>query len=308
MMDRVKGLVMIISGGIFWGATGPMMEWLLSTTDISVSFMLTIRLLLAGAMLLAILKMRGKNIYAPWRQQYWARQLVIFGVVGMLGVQFSFVASIDASSAVMATLFQFLAPIYIILFVSWQHRKMPPTVQVLGMILTLGGLFLLLTNGSLSSLTLSGAALFWGLAVGLAFSFYTLYPAMLMQEWGVLLSVAWAMVIGGVVLLVFNVVTIVKQFYLLGDWKVTFMLLMAIIVGTAAFTLFLGSMKYISAIEASILSSFEPLTAMVISVLWFGQLMSMWQFVGAVIMLLGVMWISVSGSKIDTGGEDLLKE
>ena len=308
MMDRVKGLVMIISGGIFWGATGPMMEWLLSTTDISVSFMLTIRLLLAGAMLLAILKMRGKNIYAPWRQQYWARQLVIFGVVGMLGVQFSFVASIDASSAVMATLFQFLAPIYIILFVSWQHRKMPPTVQVLGMTLTLGGLFLLLTNGSLSSLTLSGAALFWGLAVGLAFSFYTLYPAMLMQEWGVLLSVAWAMVIGGVVLLVFNVVTIVKQFYLLGDWKVTFMLLMAIIVGTAAFTLFLGSMKYISAIEASILSSFEPLTAMVISVLWFGQLMGMWQLIGAVIMLLGVMWISVSGSKIDTGGEDLLKE
>ncbi|HLR11516.1 MAG TPA: EamA family transporter [Sporosarcina sp.] len=307
-MDRVKGLVMIISGGIFWGATGPMMEWLLSTTDISVSFMLTIRLLLAGAMLLAILKMRGKNIYAPWCQQYWARQLVIFGVVGMLGVQFSFVASIDASSAVMATLFQFLAPIYIILFVSWQHRKMPPTVQVLGMILTLGGLFLLLTNGSLSSLTLSGAALFWGLAVGLAFSFYTLYPAMLMQEWGVLLSVAWAMVIGGVVLLVFNVVTIVKQFYLLGDWKVTFMLLMAIIVGTAAFTLFLGSMKYISAIEASILSSFEPLTAMVISVLWFGQLMGMWQLIGAVIMLLGVMWISVSGSKIDTGGEDLLKE
>ena len=308
MMDRVKGLVMIISGGIFWGATGPMMEWLLSTTDISVSFMLTIRLLLAGAMLLAILKMRGKNIYAPWREQYLARQLVIFGVVGMLGVQFSFVASIDASSAVMATLFQFLAPIYIILFVSWQHRKMPPTVQVLGMTLTLGGLFLLLTNGSLSSLTLSGAALFWGLAVGLAFSFYTLYPAMLMQEWGVLLSVAWAMVIGGVVLLVFNVVTIVKQFYLLGDWKVTFMLLMAIIVGTAAFTLFLGSMKYISAIEASILSSFEPLTAMVISVLWFGQLMGMWQLIGAVIMLLGVMWISVSGSKIDTGGEDLLKE
>ena len=131
---------------------------------------------------------------------------------------------------------------------------------------------------------------------------------MLMQEWGVVLSVAWAMVIGGVVLLVFNVVTIVKQFYLLGDWKVTFMLLMAIIVGTAAFTLFLGSMKYISAIEASILSSFEPLTAMVISVLWFGQLMGMWQLIGAVIMLLGVMWISVSGSKIDTGGEDLLKE
>lgn len=308
MMGRLKGLAMIISGGVFWGATGPMMEWLLGRTEMSVSFMLTIRLLLAGVILLTMLKMRGKDIYAPWRQKYWARQLVIFGIGGMLGVQFSFVASIDASNAVIATLFQFLAPIYIILFVSWQHRKMPPTVQVLGMIVTLAGLFLLLTNGSLSGLTLSGAALFWGIAVGLAFSFYTLFPAMLMQVWGVLLSVAWAMVIGGVVLLVVNIMTIYQQFYLLGDWKTALMLFMVIIVGTAAFTLFLGSMKYISPIEASILSSFEPLTAMVISVLWFGQLMGIWQLIGAIVMLLGVMWISVSGSKIDTGGEDLLKE
>lgn len=299
-MNRLKGIVMIILGATLWGATGPMMEWLLDTTVMSVSFMLTIRLLLAGTFILIMLKMQGKQIALPWRQKVWARQLLIFGVVGMLGVQFTFVAAIEASNAVIATLFQFLAPIYIILFVSWMHRKFPPLVQALGMLVTLGGLFLLLTNGSLSGFALSKMAVFWGVTLGFTFSFYTLYPARLMQEWGVLLSVGWAMVIGGGTLLLLNPISVVKQMKLLVNWEASLMLLLVIIVGTTAFTLFLGSMKYITAVEASVLSSFEPLTAMVVSMIWFGQILGMWQLSGGIIMLLGVTWISVAGSKIET--------
>lgn len=307
-MDRLKGIGMIVSGATFWGATGPMMEWLLANTEMTVSFMLMIRLLLAGIILLSMLKLQGKKITLPWRQKVWGRQLIIFGIFGMLGVQFTFVSSIDTSNAVIATLFQFLAPIYIILFVSWMHRKFPPIVQVLGIVVTLVGLFLLLTNGSLSGFSLSGMAVFWGVAVGLAFAFYTLYPAHLMQVWGVLVSVGWAMVIGGAVLLITQLMPIMRQIKLLKQWDIALMLILVIIIGTVAFTLFLGSMKYISAIEASILSSFEPLTAMVISVIWFGQALGLWQLIGAITMLIGVTWISVAGSRIDTGGEDLLKE
>ena len=42
----------------------------------------------------------------------------------MLGVQYSFVASINTSNAVIATLFQFLAPIFIIVFVSWIAKSL----------------------------------------------------------------------------------------------------------------------------------------------------------------------------------------
>ena len=121
-----------------------------------------------------------------------------------------------------------------------------------------------------------------------------------MHEWGVLVSVGWAMVIGGMTLLIFNIISVISQFQLLRNWQAALMLLCVIIVGTAAFTLFLGSMKYISAVEASVLSSFEPLTAMVVSIIWFGQALGMWQLTGAIIMLAGVTWISVAGSKMNT--------
>ncbi|WP_432363508.1 DMT family transporter [Sporosarcina sp. UB5] len=296
-MKRAKGIIMIIAGAMLWGATGPMMEWILDTSKMSVSFMLIIRLLLAGLVLLLVLKIKGVPITRPLRHKVWLRQLCIFGVIGMLGVQYTFVGSIHTSNAVIATLFQFLAPIYIIIFVSLRQKAFPPAAQIIGMAVTMGGLILLLTNGKLSGFALTTEALFFGLAVGFTFAFYTLYPVRLMNEWGVLLSVGWGMLIGGCTLLIVNILNFGKGIGALTNMNVSLMLLLVIIVGTAAFLLFLGSMKYISPVETSILSSFEPLTAMLISVLWFGSVLGHWQMVGGAIMLLGVTGLSVAGSK-----------
>lgn len=302
-MERVKGLAMIIIGASLWGLSGPMMEWILDKSEMSVSFLLTIRLLVAGLFIIAYLKLNGKMVTRPWRQKVWARQMVIFGVLGMLGVQFAFTSAISESNAVIATLFQFLSPIYVILFVSLRQRFIPPIAQIIGMFVTLGGLFLLLTNGSLSGFSLSPGAVFWGVAVGFAFTFYTLYPVRLMQEWGVLLSIGWAMVIGGAALFVTNPLMIFRETPYLFDWKISLMLLGVIVVGTLAFLLFLGSMNYISPIETSILSSFEPLTAMIVSVIWLGAVLGVWQLTGAVIMLLGVTGISVVGGRAKKASE-----
>ena len=69
-MDRLKGIALIVSGAVLWGATGPMMEWMLLHSEMSVSFMLTVRLLLAGSFLLAMLKMQGKSITLHGDKKY----------------------------------------------------------------------------------------------------------------------------------------------------------------------------------------------------------------------------------------------
>lgn len=296
-MERFKGIAMIVIGAMLWGATGPMMEWLLTESAMTRSFLIISRMIMAGAMLLSVIKWKGVRITAPLQQKVWARQLVLFGIIGMLGVQYTFLGSIESSNAIIATLFQFLAPIFIIIFVSWQQRTLPPRAQVIGIAVTVVGLFLLMTNGSIAAFALSKEAVAWGLAVGFTFAFYTLYPVRLMSEWGVLLSVGWGMLIGGATLFLTNPMAFLAGYHPLFDWRIAVMLLLVIVIGTVAFVLFLGSMKYITPVETSILSSFEPLTAMVISVLWLGQVLGMWQLAGALIMLVGVTGLSIAGSK-----------
>ena len=297
-MERLKGISMIVLGAMMWGATGPIMEWMLGNSEMSIQFMLVNRLLVAGVVILYVLHKKGVDVKSPVRQKVWLRQVILFGMFGMLGVQYSFLAAIEASDAIWATLAQFLSPIYVILFVSIYQKRRPPVGQIIGMFVTLIGLFFLLTNGSLEGFTLSGTALFWGIAVGLAFSFYTLYPARLMQEWGVIVVVGWGMVVAGTILFILNPIRVVTGYQHLSDWRMLAGLLVVIVIGTLAFILFLGSMSYITPVETSILSSFEPLTAMVISIIWFKVALGTLQIGGALTMLIGVIGISLIGNKV----------
>ncbi|MFJ8065940.1 DMT family transporter [Psychrobacillus sp. NPDC096426] len=294
-MGRWKGIVLIIFGSMLWGASGPMMEWVLKESNLSVPFFLTVRLTVAGACLLTFLRIRGKPIFTIWKEKSWLKQLIIFGIFGMLGVQYTFVAAIEASNASIATLLQFLGPIYIVVFVSWKSKMFPPKYQIIGIIGTLVGLFFLLTNAKLDQLLISNEALIWGLAIGVAFAIYTVYPASLMKEWGVLIVVGWGMLIGGVVLAVISQIWRSDEWGEFTNYPINLMTIIIIFVGTIAFILFLTSMKYISPVETSILSSMEPLTAMVISVIWLGQVFGAWQYVGIVVMILFVTWLSIAG-------------
>lgn len=294
-MNRLKGIFMITIGSMFWGATGPMMEWMLHHTKMTPEFMLSVRLIIAGVIILSILSWKKQNVWTIWQNKSWSIQLIVFSVIGMLGLQYTFVKTIEVSNAVMATLLQFLAPIFIIFYLSFVVKKVPPKAQIVGMIGTLVGLFLLLTNGSFSSLEVSGLTLIWGVALGFTYAFYTLYPARLQQEWGVLLIIGWGMIISGFLLAIKAKLWATDEWTLLQDLSVVFMMLSLVVLGATAFILFLSSMKYISPVETSVLSSIEPLTAIVISAVWLQAFLKGWQLTGAIIMLVFVVYLSIAG-------------
>lgn len=302
-MFRLKGILMIVTGAMLWGMTGSITEWVLANTELTVPFILAIRMIIAGSCILSFLAIKKEDIFTVVKTPYWRNQLVVFSILGMVGLQYTFTMAIEASNAVLATLLQFSAPIFIVLYVSFNHKKWPPRYQILGIAGTLAGLFLLLTNGSISRLLVSPTALQWGVAVGLTFAFYTLYSARLMKEWSVLAIVGWSMLFGGIVLGVINRVWVSDEWLIIAQPKMIFIMAILIFFGTLAFLLFLISMNYISAVETSILSSVEPLTVMVISVIWFDTMLQSVQLMGAMIMLVFVTWLSIGGKEASVGGQ-----
>jgi drug/metabolite transporter (DMT)-like permease len=141
-------------------------------------------------------------------------------------------------------------------------------------------------------------------AVGLTFAFYTLYPSRLMKEYSVLTIVGWSMLIGGIMLGIVNRVWQSAEWSIIGQPKMIFILVILIFFGTLAFLLFLSSMNYISAVETSILSSVEPLTVMIISVIWFDTMLQNVQMLGAMIMLTFVTWLSIGGNRVAVEGKN----
>lgn len=296
-MERLKGIILIIVGSIFWGATGPMIEWLMDERGMHAEFLLAVRLILAGVIILAVQRAKGVRVFQVLQERVWRNQLILFGLIGMLGLQYTFVKAIESSDAVIATLMQFLAPIFIVIYVSLSYKKWPPKSQIIGITGTLVGLVLLMTNGSLDTLLVSSETLIWGVLLGFTYAFYTLYPARLMKEWGVLTVVGWAMIISGIVFSFIERVWSSPNWQLLVELDMLIMFIGLVILGTLAYIFFMISLKYISAVEVSVLSSFEPLTAMFISVVWLGAVFGLWQLVGIALMLFFVAYLSIAEKK-----------
>ncbi|MBM7553051.1 DMT family transporter [Thalassobacillus pellis] len=278
---RSRGLVLVITGAIFWGIGGTVSQKLFQEYAIDVNWLVTVRLLLAGVLLLAIQFFRQENfrIIRIWKNKHTAKQMVIFGLFGMLAVQYTYMASINFGNAAVATLLQYLAPLMIIVYLLF--RKQTTFEKQDGMTVTLAllGTFLLLTNGSISELSVPGISIFWGILSGAALAFYTLYAIPLLREFDSLIVVGWAMVIGGIFL-----------GFIHPPWQAEFStftaeiyiyLIFVVLFGTMlAFWFYIESLQYLLPKETSLIGNLEPLSAVLTMVIWLKEPFGLFQWLG----------------------------
>ncbi len=127
--DRSKGIILVLTAAMFWGISGTVSQYLFQTLHISTEWLTTVRLLSAGLLLIIIAyKKEGNRIFDIWRQKADVLAIVIFGVIGMIGVQYTYLAAITHSNAATATVLQYLGPVlvtsyYILIAKRWPTLK-----------------------------------------------------------------------------------------------------------------------------------------------------------------------------------------
>ena len=170
---RLKGIIMVITGASLWGLSGTAAQQLFQQEHVSTEWLVTIRLLISGSILLLFSSFgrQKSEVLGIWKQKKEANKLVLFGLLGMLAVQYTYFASIKEGNAAVATLLQYLAPIYLIF--KWNIR--PTKIDLISIALSLIGTFFLLTNGSIDNLAVSTPTIIWGILSGLSLAFYSLY-------------------------------------------------------------------------------------------------------------------------------------
>lgn len=167
---------------------------------------------------------------------------------------------------------------------------------VLSAILTsLVGTFLLVTHGDPTSLSISPAALFFGIASAFAAAFYTTYPSTLIARYGTLPIVGWSMLIAGVVLTPFYAGR-GTTFVIDGSLLLAFFYL--VVIGTAlTFSLYLKGAQMIGGPKASILSCAEPLSSALLSVILLGVAFTLPDWLGTLLIVSSVVLISMDSRR-----------
>ncbi|MBU7595102.1 DMT family transporter [Metabacillus halosaccharovorans] len=302
-MNRKKGIVLVLTGGVFWGIGGTVSKKLFDSYEIDVDWLVTTRLLLAGFLLLSIqfFTKDRSQVLRVWKTKRIAVQLLIFGILGMLAVQYTYMASIQHGNAAVATLLQYLAPVMIIIYSIFRKHMVLTRNDLLTVSLALVGCFFLLTNGSISQLSVPTPAIVWGVLSGVALAFYTLYAVPLLKQYDSLVIVGWAMIIGGLALS-----------FIHPPWQIELKLLpveaylylvFVIIFGTMiAFWFYIESLQSLVPKESSLLGSIEPLAAVFTTVFWLKEPFGLFQWVGTVFILIMIVVLALNTSSTSKAG------
>lgn len=294
--NRKIGLLFVIAGAVLWGVGGTVSQKLMHHYGADPAWLVTIRLSVAGPLLLLLqsaLKDR-RQIFGVWKDRRIAPLLLIYGLAGMLAVQYTFIASISYGNAAVATLLQYLAPVVVLLYFLMRQRKAPTRIEMITAALALIGCFLLLTNGSLSSLSVPAPAVIWGLLSAIAAAFYTLAAVPLLRKYDSLVVVGWAMTVGGVALAAIR-----------PPWKSPWptldmagygYLAFVLVFGTTlAFWFYIESLRNLPPQETIVLGSLEPLAAVLTTVLWLHEPFGLWQWGGTVCIIAVLLLMSLRG-------------
>ncbi|WP_343798700.1 DMT family transporter [Bacillus carboniphilus] len=294
--SRQKGFILVITGATLWGISGTVAQFLFHYHHFTPEWLVSIRLLISGFVLLVLANALAKNrVFSIWKNRRDILQILFFSILGMLAVQYTYFAAIKHSNAATATVLQYLAPVLIAFYLTFRYRRKPSNRELVSIILAIFGTFLLVTKGSVDRLTITGVALFWGLLSAFALAFYTLQPLKLLAKYGSMVVVGWGMLIGGVSFSFIHPPWIIQ-----GQWSLHSILAVCFIVlfGTLiAFIFYLESLKYISASETSVLACVEPLSAAFLSVIWLQVRFGIEEWIGTLCIISTIMILSTVDKK-----------
>lgn len=254
MKNQFKGILITITGASMWGLCAVAGKYIMGTKGVDPVWMVTLRLLTAGIILLgiALVKSKANGIFDIWKDKKSILRLLVVAVFAFAVCQTSYFAAIHLSNAGITTAIQQTAPVFVLLWVLISEKRMPKIIEVLVLCMVVFGAFTLATGGKIDSLVLPMNALILGLIFAVTCAMYTVLP-------GTVFAFGFVVIFGTV----------------------------------TAFAAYLYGITIVGPLKGSILGLIEPVVAAFASALILRQAFALSDIIGIIAILGGVMILSI---------------
>ncbi|WP_176720496.1 DMT family transporter [Desulfuribacillus stibiiarsenatis] len=215
----------------------------------------------------------------------------ILGLVGIYGYNVLFFYGVMLAPVTKSSLMIATNPIFIaILSVIVLKEKLRP-LQFLGVLLGIVGAFVIITNGSILSFFEAGVTKVDFILIGavICWAIYSIVGKISLQRFSPLVSTTYACIAGTFFLFVFSLPQIMNEQYSNANITVwSAIVYMAVVVSALSFVLWYDGIRVVGAAKAASFINLMPISAVTLAVLIFGEKLSIYQFYGAVLIIIGV--------------------
>ena len=285
------GIILVLSCGIMWGISGVLGQYIFQSSNMNAVQLSIIRQFVSGIVLLLISAVkRDKKALTIWARPKSICSLIFFSIAGIMGVQFTYFASIEHSNAATGTVIQFTYIIMILIFTTFFMHKKPHLYETISVVCAFIGIFLIATHGSFNSLAISRPALIWGLSSAVCFTIYCLYPQKLYNNYGIINVVGWGSLAASIFL---AVITQTFTFPHMQPRLWVAAMAVATFGSLIPFTIYGIGIGILGSVKASLFVTVEPISSALLTWLFLGTTFTFMDICGFLLILGSIETVAI---------------
>jgi drug/metabolite transporter (DMT)-like permease len=279
--ERARGRLMILGAATSWGTSATLARFLFRDLDVPPLAVVELRLVIAVLIMTPWIAWRTPRSLrvAPRDWGY----LLALGIAGVAAIQGSYYYTISVLGVGLGILLQYLAPSLIVVYAALRGARIGPATA--GAVLAaIAGTALLVGNVDLSRVHATPLDWTIGFLSAFAFASYILFSKRAVKRYPPETVLLYTFAVAA---LLWMVVTPPARILAAGYAPTTWLLFVVLSVFSVVvpFTLFYGGLRRLTATEASILATFEPVVAIVSAAVVLGEGLSGAQWAGAALVL-----------------------
>jgi len=289
--QQTRGYLLVVVTAVFWGFSGSLAKYLMQGAITPLTLTLGRSLITAAALLVFLLVRDPGALRLTRRSAMWAAG---FGL-SLAITQICYFSAIERLNVAAAILLEYMAPGIVVAF-GWLFLKRRVTrITLASLVSVLIGSALVVEAYDTEALSLSGVGVAFGVTAALAFSTYILIGEHLQKlSMGVAAQLFYGFTLTSIVLVLLEPPWSIAPEVYRGP---TLALVGVVgVFGTLVpFACFFASLRYIDAGHATIVSTLEPVVAGLVSLVWFGEVFSVPQLIGAALVIGAIVALQRDG-------------
>ena len=280
----VRGVLCALVSAVCFGLSGTVSKHLMEAYAFGPLWVAFVRMFGSSILFfIASLLVERGHAAAAVRSPKTLGALMAYGLCGVLFSQVGYLQAIDYTNSATATVLENCSLLFLLAYTCLARRKAPLPREAIAVALAFVGLFLLATGGDPTTMVLPPQGLAWGLSAGLATAIISIMPARTLAGLPCFTVNAFAMLAGS--LAVLPVLRPWEGVPALDATGVLF-LLFTVVVGTfGAYALYVQAAKDAGPLKAALLSTIEPLVALLASLFWLGQVFTVADLAGFALIM-----------------------
>lgn len=286
---QVKGYLMVGGSALMFGSTGVFVR----LTDMPASMLLSLRMLMAGAMVALVFVSRRW-----WREMLRSDmlpRLLLLGVLDSIQL-WTFFLAVRYMDVALAVFLSYMSPIYIAVLAPRVLKQATERIVAVALLLSIAGIAVMLLPGLFApGLRVSALGILCGLIAGVTLALFFLVAKSLRNDVGADTILVWDGFCVGLIMLPLGLVQTIGSGYRVGAADLWVALALAVISTALGGTIFLHGMRYIRVQHTSIVGLLEPASAPLYALVFLGERPAVWTLAGGGLILAGAVLLVLFG-------------